>query len=667
MHKPCVAFFLSFNVCKCEIVIRAHNVRCYLYTFNFALILLHHQLLLTMGKKKQEMSQVYANSNNEFIFGENGGRGKHLSSFLKNLSLTGSSRQTSGSSLTGPGAESDADISSSIYGNLGYSADLSGATGGRASPSRDRKTSYSPTRSFRSVSGPVGAGYSHAESTERAGGGSPFSSNDRRSASHSRRSMKYTDLDDDWDAELDGLNEREKPQKTTPKLQLAPSLPPMVDSLYPDLTMAFSPQQQLSKESSIEPNNTTISNTSGVTTNKSDNFNSYNTSTVSSSKHLKFKKIMEPSSINIQDLRKLSWNGIPSELRAITWQILLGYLPTNKSRQESTLNRKRQEYLDGVDNIREIDFNETSSGGSNTPSTSNSSSQQLYHQINIDVKRTHPKIKLYSYAATQKSLRRILYLWSIRHPASGYVQGINDLCTPFYQIFLGHYLWQVQRAKISSASDVKRKEEEQNNSHLLVPGLFGDPLDSFEKDLLQLNDILQLDVMLFDPGRLSARVCNAIEADTYWCLSRLLENITDNYIHQQPGIIRQVNELNTLIAKIDVELLAHFQSEGIEFMQFSFRWMNCLLMRELSMPLITRMWDTYLSESPLGFNDFHVYVCAAFLIKFSDELKHKDFQEILLFLQNPPTQLWLESDVELMLSEAFIWQSLYKNATAHLR
>ena len=29
-------------------------------------------------------------------------------------------------------------------------------------------------------------------------------------------------------------------------------------------------------------------------------------------------------------------------------------------------------------------------------------------------------------------------------------------------------------------------------------------------------------------------------------------------------------------------------------MQFAFRWMNCLLMRELSMPCVVRMWDTYL-------------------------------------------------------------------------
>ncbi|RCK56613.1 hypothetical protein Cantr_05836 [Candida viswanathii] len=79
------------------------------------------------------------------------------------------------------------------------------------------------------------------------------------------------------------------------------------------------------------------------------------------------------------------------------------------------------------------------------------------------------------------------------------------------------------------------------------------------------------------------------------------------------------------------------------------------------------MWDTYLSETPLGFSNFHTYVCAAFLIKFSADLKQKDFQEILLFLQSPPTESWTEKDVELMLSEAFIWQSLYKNASAHLR
>lgn len=39
-----------------------------------------------------------------------------------------------------------------------------------------------------------------------------------------------------------------------------------------------------------------------------------------------------------------------------------------------------------------------------------------------------------------QSLERILYVWAIRHPASGYVQGINDLVTPFYQVFLSSYI-----------------------------------------------------------------------------------------------------------------------------------------------------------------------------------------------------------------------------------
>ena len=35
---------------------------------------------------------------------------------------------------------------------------------------------------------------------------------------------------------------------------------------------------------------------------------------------------------------------------------------------------------------------------------------------------------------------RVLFIWSMRHPASGYVQGINDLVTPFFVVFLSYYI-----------------------------------------------------------------------------------------------------------------------------------------------------------------------------------------------------------------------------------
>lgn len=643
-----------------------------------------------MGKKKQEMSQVYSNSNNEFIFGENGGKGKHLSSFLKNLSLTGSSNSTSNPSPKGNDHYND--INSSIYGSLSYGS--SSPNEKNVDNSGSIKTpNFKRSPYQRSVSGPVGASFSHLASTP-GDKKSSSNSNTKHGLSTPYKNLglhpsaglksghrtfsgrqRYTDLDDDWDADLEEVSvpsqnrgslenknlsrvntDNASANSSMNSLTLQPS--PMLDSLHPDLTIPITTHSN--KDTS---NKESLDYDDLQTKLEINKLNQLNV------KYSKFHKmITDDTNIAIQDLRRLSWNGIPPELRAITWQILLGYLPTNKSRQSSTLKRKREEYLDGLSVVSsQIKFSDDSpSNGSSASiaSASNSNSnrdKQLYHQIKIDVKRTNPTIKLYAYPETQQSLRKILFLWAVRHPASGYVQGINDLCTPFYQIFLSNYIWQLQKV-----AAYRQNPSEDSDMQLFIPGLLDDSDDN-EQKLLNDPNLMNYNIGNFNPAKLSSRIMSIIEADTYWCLSRVLENITDNYIHEQPGIIRQVNDLRNLISKIDLELLQHFDNEGVEFIQFAFRWMNCLLMRELSIPLIIRMWDTYLSESPLGFNNFHIYVCAAFLIKFSGELKHKDFQEILLFLQNPPTNCWTEKDIELMLSEAFIWQSLYKNASAHLR
>ncbi|KAI1773436.1 RabGAP/TBC [Hypoxylon cercidicola] len=327
----------------------------------------------------------------------------------------------------------------------------------------------------------------------------------------------------------------------------------------------------------------------------------------------KFKKILQASTIPLTDLRALAWGGVPEEVRAMTWQLLLSYLPTSSERRVATLERKRKEYLDGVRQAFERGGTNSASGG-----RSRGLDEAIWHQISIDVPRTNPHIELYSYEATQRSLERILYLWAIRHPASGYVQGINDLVTPFWQVFLGAY---ITDCNIESG---------------------------------------------MDPGQLPKAVLDAVEADSFWCLTKLLDGIQDHYIVAQPGIQRQVAALRDLTARIDEGLAKHLEREHIEFIQFSFRWMNCLLMREISVRNTIRMWDTYLAEEQ-GFSEFHLYVCAAFLVKWSSKLVKMDFQEIMMFLQALPTRDWTEKDIELLLSEAYIWQSLFKNSSAHLR
>lgn len=271
----------------------------------------------------------------------------------------------------------------------------------------------------------------------------------------------------------------------------------------------------------------------------------------------KFKRILQASTVSLSDLRDLAWSGVPTEVRAMTWQVLLGYLPTSSERRVATLERKRKEYLEGVRQAFDKGTSGSTSavsagmaGVSSFPSTVRGRGRGLdeavWHQISIDVPRTNPHLPLYQYEATQRSLERILYVWAIRHPASGYVQGINDLVTPFWQVFLGSYI---------SDPDIE----------------FG-----------------------MDPGQLPKQVLDAVEADSFWCLTKLLDGIQDNYIAHQPGIQRQVADLRDLTTRIDGDLATHLQNEGVEFIQFSFRWMNCLLMREISVKNTVRMWDTYL-------------------------------------------------------------------------
>ena len=123
-----------------------------------------------------------------------------------------------------------------------------------------------------------------------------------------------------------------------------------------------------------------------------------------------------------------------------------------------------------------------------------------------------------------------------------------------------------------------------------------------------------------------------VEADCYWCLTNLLAGIQDHYTSDQPGVQRMVLRLEELVNRIDADLCTHLRDTGIEFMQFAFKWMNCLLLREFELKCVIRLWDTYISEKD-GFEDFHVYVCSAFLCQFSSQLQTMSFDDLFGFMQ----------------------------------
>ncbi|XP_071960830.1 TBC1 domain family member 22B-like isoform X2 [Antedon mediterranea] len=323
------------------------------------------------------------------------------------------------------------------------------------------------------------------------------------------------------------------------------------------------------------------------------------------SRQHKFGLLLSGPNTDLEELRKLSWKGIPTHVRPMTWKILLGYLPANIDRRDITLDRKREEYFNFIEQ-----YYHTKTEPHN---------EEMFRQIHIDIPRTNPLIPLFQQELVQQIFERILYIWAIRHPASGYVQGINDLVTPFFVVFLSEYL----------GDNVKRVED-------------------------------------YDVKQLNGDKLRVIEADTFWCMSKLLDGIQDNYTFAQPGIQTKVKQLEELIKRINVHLQKHLEQNLVEYLQFSYRWMNNLLMRELPLHCTIRVWDTYMSE-PDGFAEFHLYVCAAFLQRFSKEIQdQRDFQGILLLLQNLPTAKWGENEIGLLLAEAYSLKYVFSGARNHL-
>ena len=156
-----------------------------------------------------------------------------------------------------------------------------------------------------------------------------------------------------------------------------------------------------------------------------------------------FDKILNADTVDLVELRKVAWNGVPPMYRPRVWQMLLGYLPSNRERRENTIARKRKEYHDSIPvyyNISEAD--RTTQDG------------EILRQILVDLPRTCPYTAFFHQALIQKAMERILYIWSIRHPASGYVQGMNDLLTPILLVSIQPFAPDPLRCDVASLDPV---------------------------------------------------------------------------------------------------------------------------------------------------------------------------------------------------------------------
>ncbi|KYN97256.1 putative TBC domain protein [Plasmodium gaboni] len=321
----------------------------------------------------------------------------------------------------------------------------------------------------------------------------------------------------------------------------------------------------------------------------------------------KLCSILNSPIIDINELKNILWGGISDEVpfmvRERCWKLALGYLPLNTDDTQKVLKKKRDEY----ENLKKQYYNKMKLSEDEL---------KILRQIKVDIPRTKSCYNIFINKKIQQLSEHVLFIYSVRHPACGYVQGINDLITPFLVVFI--------------------------RPIILKKEINSDDIDNMTDEDLK-----------------------NVESDLYFCLSKLLEQIQDNYTFGQPGIQRAIIKVKEIVKRIDNSLFNHIYNNNIDFIQFSFRWVNCLLLREFPINISVRLLDTYISDISDIFTDFHPYICAVFLVHWSKNLQKMDFQQMLLFMQRFPTQNWKIQDIESILSEAFVLKNAFQSSPKH--
>lgn len=132
-------------------------------------------------------------------------------------------------------------------------------------------------------------------------------------------------------------------------------------------------------------------------------------------------------------------------------------------------------------------------------------------------------------------------------PSSGCVcaaaQGINDIAAPFFAAFLGPHLRPPADAPARAAVPMRDCTPPLSPAAAAVLSP-SDALASMECMTPAAAVRLQADVAL---AGVAPAALVTVEADVYWCLTRLLDNIQDHYTPGQPGLQRMLARTRELV------------------------------------------------------------------------------------------------------------------------
>jgi hypothetical protein len=319
---------------------------------------------------------------------------------------------------------------------------------------------------------------------------------------------------------------------------------------------------------------------------------------------LKFKKIYNKH-YDIRDIINTGLDGkINEDLRATYWKLYLDILPIdNPEKWIKLLSQERQEYYNKVEKFITNDIGRYINEEIEEIAI-NKDDLETLSLIKLDVKRTYQEIDLFRNKHVRDILVRVLYTWSKLNSDLSYIQGMNEIA--------GTLLYALYPA--NSVGDTLAGDEETSVYYFLNSD------ESFEADLFSIYSSIMKKGMkslynyhdkekLQIPDTTEYQNISLIDIESSGC-SELKKRIKKIFYYY--------------LRIIDKELYIHIYDK-VEPYLFLFRWILCLLTRELTnLKNVIYIWDCIFafekinqSSSGIGFVDS---VCLAMICSVRDEL-----------------------------------------------
>ncbi|KAF7806659.1 Ypt/Rab-GAP domain of gyp1p superfamily protein [Senna tora] len=328
------------------------------------------------------------------------------------------------------------------------------------------------------------------------------------------------------------------------------------------------------------------------------------------------------------------------DLRGLHWRINLGVLPSSSTsiddlRRATADSRRRYASLRRcllVDPHTPKDGSNSPDLALDNPLSQNPESTwsrffrnaELERMVDQDLSRLYPEHDTYFQTpGCQGILRRILLLWCLRHPESGYRQGMHELLAPLL------YVLQIDVERLLEVRKLYEDHFTDTFDGLLCqendlsysfdfrksPDLMKDEVDSYgnatkAKNLNELDPEIQTIVLLSDAygaeGELGIVLSEKfMEHDAYCMFDALMNGANGSVAMAEffssspatgshtglPPVIEASTALYHLLFLVDSSLHSHLVELGVEPQYFALRWLRVLFGREFSLYSLLIIWD----------------------------------------------------------------------------